>query len=170
MHPHFIKSHHNWLEVLVDWYDERRIQRRVHTPLFEFFNGCIFGNFYSITRINFFVIAMQCLQYVFYSLLSLQKHRVCMKGHQNNLQTSKSIARRDHAPQFLNFWIRQWWFFLAGGKPPCHDCFSSNSVGGPSEDDRVCISSLFPCHSLQTPAILSHQLRNCVQYSVYYVS
>ena len=28
---------------------------------------------------------MQCLQYVFYSLLSLQKHSVCVKTHQNNL-------------------------------------------------------------------------------------
>ena len=33
------------------------------------------------------VINMQCLQCVFYSLLSLQKHRVRVKGHQNNLQT-----------------------------------------------------------------------------------
>ena len=34
----------------------------------------------------------------FYSLLSLQKHRVCVKGHQNNLQTSKIISCRDCAP------------------------------------------------------------------------
>ena len=52
---------------------------------------------------------MQCLQYVFYLLISLQKHRVCVKGHQNNLQTSKIIPRRDRAPRFLNFWIRYWY-------------------------------------------------------------
>ena len=28
----------------------------------------------------------QCLQYVFYSVLSLQKHRVYVKVHQNNLR------------------------------------------------------------------------------------
>ena len=79
---------------------------RARAPLFENFKGCIFENFESITRINFIVINMQCLQYVFYSLISLQKHRVCVKGHQNNLQTSNIIHRRDRAPRFLNFWIR----------------------------------------------------------------
>ena len=56
-------------------------------PLLENFKGCIFENYESITRTNFIEINMQCLQYLFYSLLSLQKHRVCVKGHQNNLQT-----------------------------------------------------------------------------------
>ena len=45
------------------------------------FHSCIFGNFNSITRINFIVNNMQCLQYVFYSILSLQQHRVCVMGH-----------------------------------------------------------------------------------------
>ena len=55
------------------------------------------------------VINIQCLQYVFYSLLSLlQKHRVCVKGHQNNLQTSKIIPRRDRGPRVLNSWIHHW--------------------------------------------------------------
>ena len=47
---------------------------------------------------NFIVINKQCLQCAFYSLLSLQKHRVCVKGHQINLQTSKIIPRWDCAP------------------------------------------------------------------------
>ena len=72
--------------------------RRARAPLFEIFYWCIFGNFNSLLSINFIVINMQCLQYVFYSLLSLQEHRVCVKGHQNNLQTSKTIPRRDRAP------------------------------------------------------------------------
>ena len=80
---------------------QRRIHRR-HTgrapPVWNFLKRCIY------------VINLQCLQYVFYSLLSLQKHRVFVKGHQNNLQTSKVnvIPRRDSAPRFWNFWIRLW--------------------------------------------------------------
>ena len=50
-------------------------------PLFEICKGFNFENFDCRTRINFIVIKMQCLQCVFYSLLSLQKHRVCVKGH-----------------------------------------------------------------------------------------
>ena len=65
-------------------------------PLSEIFYWCIFKNFDFITRI----INMQCLQYVFYSLLSLQKHRVCVKGHQN-LHTSKIKPRRVRAPGSL---------------------------------------------------------------------
>ena len=80
--------------------------RRAHAPLFEIFYWCNFGNFDSITHKNFIVINMQCLQNVFYSLLSLQKRRVCVKGHQNNLQNSNTIPHRDRAPRFLNFWIR----------------------------------------------------------------
>ena len=70
---------------------------RARTPMFEIFCGSNFGTFDSITCINFIVINRQCLQYVFYSLPSPQK--VCVKGHQNNLQTSKTIPR----PLFLNF-------------------------------------------------------------------
>ena len=58
----------------------------------------IFEIFDSKTRINFIVINMQCLLFVPYSLLSLKKHRVCVKGHQNNFQTTKIIPRRDRAP------------------------------------------------------------------------
>ena len=48
---------------------------RACMPLFENFKGVLLKMFEnSITRINFIVINMQCLQYVFYSLLSLQKH------------------------------------------------------------------------------------------------
>ena len=86
------------------YFCKRRIQRRrAGRPpplLFKIFYECIFWNFNFTTRINFIVINMQCLLYVFYSLLSLQKHRVCVKGHQNNFQTSKIIPRRDRAPRF----------------------------------------------------------------------
>ena len=37
---------------------------RARAPLCENFQGCIFESFASITRINFIVISMQCLQYV----------------------------------------------------------------------------------------------------------
>ena len=77
-------------------------------PPFKIFFGGGFGNFDFITRINFIVINMQCLQYVFYSLLLLQKQRVCVKGHQKKFQTSKIIPRWDCAPRFLYFWIRHW--------------------------------------------------------------
>ena len=43
---------------------------------------------------------MQCLQYIFYSLLKLQKHLVYVKGHQNNPQTPRILTRRDHGPGF----------------------------------------------------------------------
>ena len=42
-----------------------------------FVNSCIY--FHCIQHAMF--------TYVFYSLLSKQKHKVCVKGHQNNLQT-----------------------------------------------------------------------------------
>ena len=53
-----------------------------------------------------------CLQYVFYSLLPLQKHRVWVKArNHNNLQTSKIIQCPDHPlPRFFNSWIRQYWY------------------------------------------------------------
>ena len=53
---------------------------RTSDPLFEKKLGCIFENFYSITRINFIVINMQCLQYAFYSLLSLQNIQGICEG------------------------------------------------------------------------------------------
>ena len=85
---------HSGIETLMNifhgiWWCQRRIQRW-HTwrvpPCLKFF-GFIFYNFVCITRINFIVINMQCLQCVFYSLISLQKLRVCVKGHQINLHT-----------------------------------------------------------------------------------
>ena len=81
---------------------------QVHAPLFECFYGCIFGNFDSITCKNFIVIKMQCLQYVFYSLLSLQKHRVCVKGHQTIFRPQKQFcAGKPLLPpsRFLNFFV-----------------------------------------------------------------
>ena len=43
---------------------------------------------------------MECLQYVLYSLLSLRKDKVYVKGYQNNIQTPKIPARRDRTPGF----------------------------------------------------------------------
>ena len=91
-----------------DVYTQRRIQRRRPPPPFKIFYGCIFGNFDSMTHRNLIVINIIRFQYVLYSLLALQKPRIRVKGHQNNLQTSKTIPRRDRAPRFLNFWIRHW--------------------------------------------------------------
>ena len=69
---------------------------------------CIFENFDSITHINFIVINTQCLQYVFYSLLLLQKHRICVKGHQTT--DLKNYTGPWPRPLFLNSWIRYWQF------------------------------------------------------------
>ena len=71
---------------------------RARVPLFEIFHVFIFENFECRTRINFIVINMQCLQCVFYSLISLQKYMICEKGHQINIQTSRIIPRRDRPP------------------------------------------------------------------------
>ena len=41
---------------------------------------------------------MQCLQYLFYHQLPLQKHRICVKGHQIlriHSQTPRILPRRD---------------------------------------------------------------------------
>ena len=64
---------------------------RARAPYLKCFKGLIlrvyFENFDCRTHIDFIVMNMQSLQCVFYSLLSLQKRRVCVKGHQINLQT-----------------------------------------------------------------------------------
>ena len=65
--------------------------------LLKFLRVFFFFNFDSITCINFIVINMLFLQCVFYSLLSLIKNRVCVKGHQNILQASKIIPHLDLA-------------------------------------------------------------------------
>ena len=88
-------------------YSQSRIQRRRAgraPPVFDFY-WCIFGNFNSITRINFIVISMQCLQYVFYSLLTLQKHRVCVKGHIKRIFRPQKLYRAGTArsPRALKF-------------------------------------------------------------------
>ena len=48
-----------------------------------------------------------------------------MKGHQNNLQTSKTILCRYRAPRFLNFWIRHWFWCM--GDPSRMHKISYNS-------------------------------------------
>ena len=47
---------------------------------------------------------MQFLQYLFHHLLSLQKHRICMRGLQNILRPQEFYR----APRFWNSWIRHW--------------------------------------------------------------
>ena len=63
------------------------IQRRARAFCFKIFKD-LFWNLDSITRNIFIVINIQYLQRVFYSLLSLIKHRICVK---------KIIPRRDRA-------------------------------------------------------------------------
>ena len=92
----------NWCNSIFTTSKQRRIQwqRTRHTPpLFELFKGFNFKILGSRTHITFIVIIMQCLQCVFYPLLSLWKQRAYVKGHQNNLQTSKIIPGRDRAPR-----------------------------------------------------------------------
>ena len=50
------------------------------------------------------VIDIQCLQCVFYSLLSLQKHRVSVKGHQNKLKAKKIYALASKIPGSAAGW------------------------------------------------------------------
>ena len=72
-------------------------------PMFECFYGCIL----VITRITHNTHKLDCNQHsMFYFLLSLQKHRVCVK-HQNNLQTSKTIPRADRAPDICGWVFKQ---------------------------------------------------------------
>ena len=91
--------------------DQRRIQHRRtgRAPRVWKILRVFFFYVESIIHINFIVINMQCLLYAFNYLLLLQKHKVCVKGHQNNLQNPKTIPRLDRAPRFLNSWIRYCW-------------------------------------------------------------
>ena len=73
--------------------------------------GGVFVNFDFIKCIYFHCILHAMFTYVFYSLLSLQKHKVCLKEHQNNLQTPRNIPHKGCAPRFCNSWI--------------HHCFSN---------------------------------------------
>ena len=94
--------------------DQRQIQhRRTGAPdarprvwkiLRVFFLNCWIQNTHQL----------YCYQHAmftiwFNSLLLLQKHKVCVKGHQNNLQNPKTTARLDRPPRFLNSWICHCW-------------------------------------------------------------
>ena len=70
------------------------------------FEKCLdfFVHFDCITLINLNGNQVQCLQYVFHSLLSLQKHRVWVKGNQNNRHTTRILP----CPRFWNFLIHHW--------------------------------------------------------------
>ena len=135
---------------------QRRIQRQRTPPCLN-----IFEIFDSKTRINIIVINMQCTQYVLYSLLSLQKQRVCVKGHQNNLQTLKIIPRRGRAPWFLNSWIRHCFIFsnifditinFTNRENRNHVNFYS------SLDDafgRTCVCCVVTLHSLRIASVIN---------------
>ena len=61
-------------------------------------------NFECITHIT--GVNMQCLHYAFYSVLSLKKHRVYVKGLESNPQTPRILPHHDRSPGFENSWIR----------------------------------------------------------------
>ena len=85
---------------------QRRIQRRRTgraPPVWIILRMHFLKNFDIITRINFIAINTKCLQYLFYSLLSLQKHRVCVKGHQNALRPKKNYTAPGLRPPVLKF-------------------------------------------------------------------
>lgn len=69
-----------------------------------------FLNLDSITRTYFIVVYMQCFQYVFHSLISLQNvgYTRHVHGHQNNPMTPRIQPRSDrHSPTpVCNSWIR----------------------------------------------------------------
>ena len=70
---------------------------------------------------------MQCLQYVYYSLLFKQKHRECVKGHQR-----KPLRRNGTPPLFdvLLFEINnENYFLLIGFICTNFDNFPHSSVG-----------------------------------------
>ena len=49
---------------------------------------------------TFIVVSMQCLLYLFYHQLSLQKHRICVKGHQNILRHQEFYRAGTTPPGF----------------------------------------------------------------------
>ena len=73
-------------------------------PAWNFF-GLVFVNFDGITHIYFHWSHTQCLQYLFYHLLSLQKHTICVKGHQTILRPQKFYRAGTMPPRFWNSWI-----------------------------------------------------------------
>ena len=79
--------------------------RRARAPLFEIFYWCIFGNFNSITRINFIVINMQCLQYVFlFSTLSTKAKGMCEEASKqsSDLKNYTAPVPRPRVFKFLD--------------------------------------------------------------------
>ena len=70
-------------------------------PLFKNIVGFDFSNFEGITRKYFScIIKLQYLQYLFYTLPLLQKHKLCVKWHLNKSQTTRILPRRYNAPGF----------------------------------------------------------------------
>ena len=100
---------------------------------------------------------MPCLQYVFYSVLSLKKHRVYVKGHQNNLRHQE--------------------FYSAGISAPCCEITGSTTVD--SYEVSPCRRSLlqtskkrhftcqgrwYPWHNL-TSHFTKLNIKKCIQVS-----
>ena len=98
--------------------------RRAHTPCLKFVQ-VYFWKFWLHNMHKLY-----CNQHEMFTICILfitftTKHRVCVKRHQNNLQTSKIITRRDRAPWFLNIWIRHWCTYIV-----LHYsyCFTANTL------------------------------------------
>ena len=73
---------------------------RAPAPLFETFWGVSFCKFWRHNTYTFIVVSMQCLLYLFYHQLSLQKHRICVKGHQNILRHQEFYRAGTTPPGF----------------------------------------------------------------------
>ena len=85
---------------------QRRIQdRRAGRPPPPRFkkNGIVFKNVDCIQTFTLILINIQCLQYVFYSLLLLQNiGYTCVKGHQNRPKNSTAPGPRRPILKFLD--------------------------------------------------------------------
>ena len=66
-----------------------------------YFFKCLMCN-----TLKLYCIQLATEKLVYHYVLSLQKLRVCVKGHQSNLKTLKIIPRRNRALRFINSWIR----------------------------------------------------------------
>ena len=76
---------------------QRRIQHR-RTGRLNKILRLFLVNIDCIRRNNLIVVNIQCLQYVFYSLLSLRKDRICMWRGIKTIARPKILPRPDRAP------------------------------------------------------------------------
>ena len=93
-------SHNNdphQFRISVKYDFKKRLLKKIKDWCIWIFRGS-FCNFWLWDIYTFIVDNIQCLQYIFYSLLSIQKRRVCVKWHKNNPQTSRIQPRQDMPP------------------------------------------------------------------------